>query len=515
MAPVRLWRRLRGSATRRAAAALTVALALAVADLLAGSSGPAPAAADPPVIAAQVSGTPIGHPQPAGYISLSMEFRALHQYAGRDPNRINPVLLALVRGLAPTGGQVLRVGGDSTDQTWWPMRGVLPPGGVSYGLTRGWMRTTRALARDLGDRLILGINLAARRPALAAAEARALLAGVGRANIAALEIGNEPDLYPVFAWFHDRRGRVVHSRSRQYSFSTWKSEFARWAAAMPSLPLAGPVFSSLRWMPGLDRFLAHQPGLGVVTFHRYPLRGCINNPNDASYASIDHLLADSASAGLAAEVQPYAAVSHAHGLRFRLDELNSAACTGRRGVSDTFAASLWLVDTLFNLARAGVDAVNLHTLPGAPYEPFSFSHAGDGWHAFVHPSYYGALLFDRAFPPGSRLLPVSASAGPVKVWAAAGSDGHQRVVIINKQASTPVTVQLSLPNNTRPLTAAALTAPSLAATSGVTLAGQSFGEDTTTGTLTGAPQHSTVSPSDTGHGYSVTVAAGSAMLLTQ
>ncbi len=104
---------------------------------------------------------------------------------------------------------MLRIGGDSTDWTWWPVRGYVRPGGVSYNLGKGWLRTTHALAVDTGAKLILGINLATARPALATDEAQALLQGIGRSNVSALEIGNEPDLYGVFAWYRDRLNHVV------------------------------------------------------------------------------------------------------------------------------------------------------------------------------------------------------------------------------------------------------------------------------------------------------------------
>ncbi len=448
----------------------------------------------------------------AGFIGISFEYRALHAYTGRDPDHVNPVLVALLRGLAPGGSQVLRIGGDSTDQTWWPMRGVIPPGGINYDLTPGWLRTTRALAQTLRAKLILGVNLAARRPALAAAEARALIAGIGAGNIRALEIGNEPDLYPVLAWYRDRLGRVVHTRSSNYTLNTLISEFARWRAAMPQVPLAGPTLSGLKWMSGLGQFISAERDLTVVTFHRYPLRGCVNNPNDPSFASIQNLLADAASAGLAAGVAPYVQVAHQHGLPFRLDELNSAACTGRRGVSDTFASALWLVDTLFNMTAVGVDAVNLHTLPGAAYQPFSFTQDAAGWHAFVAPSYYGALMFTRAFPPGATLLPVTAPPGPVKVWATTDRDGRVRVTMINK-SPTPVVVNLQLPGAQTALSAQALIAPGLSATDGVTFAGQTFGDRTDTGLLPGAPSGATIDP--VAGTYPVPVAGDSAVLVTR
>ncbi len=56
-------------------------------------------------------------------------------YTGRNPRAVNPVLVQLLRQLCPGQTPVLRIGGDSTDATWWPMRGVIPPGGVTYSLT--------------------------------------------------------------------------------------------------------------------------------------------------------------------------------------------------------------------------------------------------------------------------------------------------------------------------------------------------------------------------------------------
>ena len=482
--------------------------------LIAFAAAAPSAAADVPTESVQVSASPYGQAMPSSFLGVSFEYKATHLYTGRDPGNINPVLVSLLKGLAPRQAPVVRIGGDSSDQTWWPLRHVIPPGGVSYRLTKGWLRTTKAFAKALGGKLILGINLADGRPALAAAEARALLQGVGIARILALEIGNEPDLYHVFPWYRDRRDRVVFSRPANWNLAAFTKDFARWRGAMPSAPLAGPAFSSVNWMPGLDRFLASQRRLSVVTFHRYPLRACVADTTSPFYASIPNLLADASSAGIAQQVAPYTQVAHAHGLPFRLDELNSASCSGKTGVSDTFASALWVLDTLFDMAAVGVDGVNFHALPGAAYEPFTFSQRGATWSAFVHPLYYGALAFSQAFPPGAHLLNVTAPAGAVKVWATQAADGHTRVVLINKSADTPMSVELTLPGDaTAPLSSEALSAPSLSATGGVTLGGQTFGSETTTGTLPGTP---TVTPVTPNLGtYTVSLPAASAMLLTR
>jgi hypothetical protein len=459
-----------------------------------------------------VGSTPIGGRMPNGFVGLSLEYPALHRYTGRDPRAVDPVLVALIRGLDPRQAPVLRIGGNSADHTWWPERGVVVPGGVSYRLTKGWLRTTGALAAELGARMIMGIDLAARRPALAAAEARAILQGIGRRYVAALEIGNEPDLYGIFPWYRDLQGHVLSARAHRYNLGSYINDFSRWRAVLPDVPLAGPAFSATNWMSGLDRFLSAEPGVGVVTFHRYPLRACVKDATSPSYASIANLLSNVSSSGLAQSVASYVAAAHARGLPFRVGEMNSASCEGRAGVSDTFASALWVLDTLFAMASVGVDGVNVHSLPGAAYELFTVTHPGGQWQAFVHPEYYGMLLFGQAFPPGARLLPASAPSGPVRAWATSAPDGRTHVVLINKDSAAH-TVRLQMPTSLSSATLEWLQAPSAASTSGVTLGSRSFGPETTTGTLPGSPVTQPVIPLL--GTYTIDMPAASAVMLTR
>lgn len=485
--------------------------ALGLAALGLALAGPAAARAD--VLSASVSSAPQGQAMAPGFLGASFEYRALHQYTGRDPRTIDPVLLGLLKGITPGQGPVIRIGGDSTDGTWWPIRGMIPPGGIYYRLTQGWLRTTHALATDLGAKLILGINLAAGRPAIAAAESRALLAGVGRENIAAFEIGNEPDLYGVFPWYRDRRGHLYRSRGRGYDLAHYTREFSHWAKAIPTMPLAGPATSGPSWMGGLGSFIATQPRLKLVTYHRYPLRACVSDQTSPQFPTIANLLADSSSRGLAQGLAAYVRVAHAKGLAFRVAEMNSASCQGAAGVSDTFASALWSLDTMFNLASVGVSGVNFHMLPGSHYELFTVSQDSRGaWQAFVHPEYYGLLMFSQAYPPGARLLPVHAAAGPVKVWATRGADGVTRVVAINQDPAAEHDVTVQLPGGSGPGSLETLNAPSVSATSEVSLGGQTFGAETTTGTLPGPPATTPVLPV-TG-GYSIPLPPASAAMLT-
>jgi hypothetical protein len=450
-------------------AALAAAFLAAVAVVLANIDSPTASDPGTPTASATVGPEPTGRPLPPGFVGLSLEYPAVPEYAG---------LVALIRDLSPGQRPVLRVGGNSTDETWSPQAGEVAPRHARYALTDAWLSATRGLAAALDARLILGLNLAGGSPAAAAAEARALARAIGPRYIQAFEIGNEPDLYGLFPW---REGG--YRRPADYSLNDLIGEFSRWRAAIGrALPVAGPAYATFDW--SLGRFIDAEAGLTLATFHHYPLDACLTKPSATGYPTVARLLGDEASSDFAALLAPAVAAAHAHHRPFRLDELNSASCSGKWGVSNTFASALWILDTLFDLAREGVDGVNVHTFPGAAYAPFE--------RGIVRPEYYGMLLFTQAFPAGARLLPVRVSpAGPLKVWATEGQG--IRIVLINKDPRRAYQVRLRAPVLAR---TELLSAPSAWSTGGVTLRDRPIA----------TPVNGV---------YSITVPAASAELLTQ
>jgi hypothetical protein len=261
-------------------------------------------------------------------------------------------------------------------------------------------------------------------------------------------------------------------------------------------------------------FMRNNPRLRYLTIHRYPLRNCYVPPSSVQYPTVPNLLSSYATADMAAGVARYVQLAHAAGRKIRIDELNSVACHGKRGVSDTFAASLWSVDALFELARLGVDGVNLHTLPHSAYQLFSFRHAGGHWSAAVAPVYYGLDLFSQAAPPGSRLLKIDGvrhSPG-LSVWATRSPDGQVRAVIDNENQTRRVSLGLRAPGGTSgPAMLSRLSAPGVHARAHVSLGGASFGAHTDTGVL---PTARAVALEEHGGLYSLSVPAGSAALIT-
>ena len=465
-----------------------------------------PGRSDPKPVAVTLHDPPAAPRIPAGFIGLSLEYEAVPAYAGTNPEALNPVFEQLVRNLTPGQAPVLRIGGDSTDRTWWPVPGMARPGGVTYSLTPRWASVTAALARELHARLVLGINLKADSTTLARHEADQLAQRIGARRIEALELGNEPELYGMFPWY--RVGaRAVKARARSYSPAAFGRDYARMANVVRRLPLAGPASGQPVWSAYTPNLISAQPRLRLVTLHRYATRGCFTTPTSPQYHTIQNLLTPFATQGLAATVSPYAHLP----VPLRIDELGSVNCGGTRGVSDTFASSLWALDTLFQLAKIGVSGVNFHTFAGARYQPFTFQHPAGAWRASVKPVYYGMLMFARAAPPGSQLLAGSGHVAPaLDVFSTRGTDGVIRTVLVN-YGSQKREVTLGLPAQGT-ATVQRLEAPTLRAKTGVTIGGQSFGAQTGTGRLTGARHESTAGSED--GTYRVTVPAASAALLT-
>ena len=455
----------------------------------------------------------VGRPIPAGFLGLSLEYGTVPAYAGTDPHAINPVLVQLIRNLVPGQRPVLRIGGDSTDWTWWPVASMPRPPGVTLDLSPGWLATVRALAEQARARLILGVNLEADIPAIAAVEARALLDGIGRQYVAALEIGNEPELYGLLPWYRGPGGQGVLGRSPSYDMQAYTEEFSRFRSALPQVPLMGPATGWFSWLSNAAQLLAAEPRLGAVTFHVYPLNSM--NPDSPLYPTVPHLLASDASRRPLRVLEPDVALAHSHHAAFRIDEMNSVCCGGKVGVSDTFASALWALDALFNAASAGVDGVNIHTHDRTANKLFVFNKLNGHWVAMVHPVYYGLLMFARAALPGAHLLQVAgANSDQIRSWATLASDGRTRLVLINDSLaqSHTVVVRVPAPAPAGRAVLERLHAPSPYASSGITLAGQSFGSQTATGALTGAVASSSLMPSG-GH-YTVTLPAASAAMLT-
>ncbi len=494
-----------------------IAAAVACAGAVRARASVAPA----PVFSVSV-GAAQGQAIASDFLGLALEYRGIPGLVGTNSKAVNPVLVQLIRNLVPTGRPMLRIGGQSTDRSWWPVRGIAQPRGVSYNLTPSWTASARALAQATNARLILGLGLEANEPKIDAVQAYELIKRLGRRYVDALEIGNEPELYTAFPWYRTLHGATlpwygnvglpIFARPPGYNPKAFLGEFSRAVQAVSGVPIAGPATGNLAWLEPFAGTLSAASRVKVITWHAYGLNECIKDRSSPQYPSVPNLLSPLASRGLVNGISSSVTLAHRTGASFRIGELGSVTCNGRLGVSNTFASALWATDALFSIAAAGVDGVNLHTFQGAANGLFDFGYSGGHWEAAVHPLYYGALMFARAAPAGSRLLRVSApSQNRVRVWATLAPDHQVRVLLINDSLTHSEQASVRALNAAAPAGVQRLVAPSAYATGPDRLGGQSFGAQTPTGLL--APPQSTVIASRGGR-YAVTLPAASAALVT-
>jgi hypothetical protein len=409
-----------------AVAAVAAAVAGAVAGARDGGGGPAGAPARATV---RVDARARGPTVPPSFLGLSVEWDSVWAYA-----RAHRAVARLLAPIARAQGTppALRIGGDSGDQAWWNPRGRPRPPAVLQDVGPATLGAVGRLARALHGPVALGVDLALGDPAnaraLATAAARRLPAG----RLATLEVGNEPDLFARGRTF--RIGRHVHRRlvkDPHYSLARYAADATRYLEALdvplragaraPRLAVGG--FAGPAWWPALPGLLARWRGrAGELDAHLYALADC-----DAATPPAGWLTSPAASAGRVATLRPLLATARRARLPLRVTELNSAACGGRAGLSDTPAAALWLADTLFALLRLGAAGADVHTWDGARYAPFAVRAEP----AAARPPLAGMRAFARAAPTGSRLVATHVTGGDrLRAWATAGRRGAVRIALL-------------------------------------------------------------------------------------
>jgi hypothetical protein len=177
-----------------------------------------------------------------------------------------------------------------------------------------------------------------------------------------------------------------------------------------------------------------------------------------------------------------------------MSECNSFSFGGASGVSNSYASSLWVLDFLFNTAMAGAAGVNMHGGGNAPgYTPIADD---SGAVIEARPEYYGLLLF--ALAGTGTLLETRLSVGSVDATAYAlrTPSGGLNVILVNKDVVQNLTLTIEANQTIQTASMQIMTAPSLAALSGVTIQGATMNNDgsfapASPGTLTPAGDRTT------------------------
>ena len=463
-----------------------------------------------PQVTVTLSGSQVGPPVPAGFVGLATEYWNVEQEVGTDPKRPDVAFEQVLRNLSPDGGFNLRIGGDSTDWTWWPIAGMKQPPWVRWTMTPTWAAVTDRLVDDLHAHLIVGVNMEAGSLKVAGAEIHEIRSVIGGSAPITFELGNEPELYSHFAFYHDTGGQAVLGRPKSYSLLAMTSQWNEMANALPGVRFAGPGFSGLNALPYVDEVLAESHRrLSLLTLHTYPLKStrCTGRtpPTDSQLFTASSLQT------LASGVGTWAGLAHQHGVGVRVDEMNSVTCGGQPGITGSFGPALWALNILPLYVEAGVNGVNFQSRPSTAQNLIQTNDTHAGWRVLVEPEYYGLMAFAQLTPPGSKMLKVGAMPSGLYAWADRTPQGLKHVVITNVGAA-PVT--LAVPANGAKGTASVETLSDssgrLSALGGVKLGGQTI--STSTGRLTGTPVSKTVSSSS--GAYDVTVAPSSAAIVT-
>jgi Glycosyl hydrolase family 79 C-terminal beta domain len=445
----------------------------------------------------QIDTARTGYSIPRSFLGLSFEWGAARPFMGIPSTGINPIFRQLIANLLENndGPVMVRIGGDSTDLL--PSNGKPDPVELS-----GYVQ----LHHDIGANFFLSTNLGSGDPKLAATQAQFFAKTMPADSLKAVEIGNEPDQFAS-------KGR----RPQPYTFADYLRDFSLWQSTMkpvlpPGLKVMGPSWASPASLDDLPKFLKEEgDNLAVVSQHWYAGVACGNKP-----IATDYLLESGASDSGAKIVASSVGLAHSKGLPFRIGEMNSIACDGRVGVTDTFASALWVVDALFEMASVGVDGVHIHMDTDDNYGPFLFTvDTSVTPHRYsiktIRPEYYGMLLFQRAAPAGAKLVHANLNTpSNVKTWATLDDHRVLRVTLINKDKKSARRIVLRA-SGYGAATLERLIAPSFDAKTGVTLDGMTF-DGSQDGKPLGAPNTESVAPSK--GAYEVQLPAASAALLT-
>jgi hypothetical protein len=439
-----------------------------------------------------------GRPIPNSFLGLSIEYSQIVDLTTPE-NGHQAAFINLINNLQQYNGPfILRIGGNSTDKTFWQGLPDTTPhyavaaaennAGANNGaganranrkkkmaitLTPELITNLQGVIAETHCKLILGLNLACDNPNSTMVWAKKAIAGLG-SSIMAFEIGNEPSGYAKNGY-----------RPKDYNLATYYKEYEKYVATLRPLltngiQIAGGAFCC-GWLASTTQFVQQEhQNVNIVTVHYYSLSGAktlpapIENEDVADspvkkpsrVPTIAHLLANSSSTAYAIKGQDFINAAASYNLPVRWAEMNSVNNGGNANVSGSFAAALWAVDSLFEILHSGATGVNFHM--GADYATFQWNRDNK---LQVCPLYYGQLFFAQAVQNHARLIPVDyQTTANVKIWATLDAANVLRIVVINKDLTHNAQLSIAIPGRSQ-AQLETMFAPSVEAKTGVMIDG--------------------------------------------
>jgi len=400
---------------------------------------------------------------------------------------------------------------------------------------------------DKSNKYFIGFDFVDDNLTIATGMVSSITSGVlNPASIEALELCNEPD------------GYVAGAKS-SYSYNQFLTdEQTFWNAISPisnGLKVAAPVFTGNDTSYSESNYLQLRSShVSMFDFHYYGGANCTSAPAQNA------LLLPSSLAPTNGYQNNYPADSYLSSAitaaqnagitSIRAGEMNSIACHGAFGVSDTFSSALWAMDMGMSYAASGVTGINFFlatdqsyhkALSGDnAYNAFDFTYTTGTtrtWSlAYVAPEYYGMMMLDYMVANNAGVIasPVINNPGRFSAWATKDTSGVLHVLLLNKEdgtngaVSSTGTVQLMLAGRgtatvTRlkssniyggwwnPSTGTINTTGSVTGETGITINGQTF-DASPDGSIQGTATSEMVTPVN--GTYPLNVPVANAVILT-
>lgn len=423
---------------------------------------------------------------PSGFTGLGFETDML---TGSALAETNTALVRMVKLLGAQGS--IRIGGVSTDQLFWTGRPRNGSTDVDSLYTDDIARLF-AFTKATGWKVLFALNLAQSTTAKTAEEAEYVVTS-GGSNLSALELGSAPDTYT-------EQGLRPSGFTNTDFQNEWDSFYASVHPEVPKTAFAGPCTNNnMAWL--LPFIPAESTRVALITNHYYRT----GSPTSSS-ATVTHLLETDGT--LLTDLTEAMAACRTAGIPLRMEECNSVAGGGKKGVSNTFASALWGLDFMYILAGAGVTGVNFQGNDNSYYSPLSITPTD----VTAEPLFYGMLCFQLGSQ--GRFIPLALSNTSnlnVTAYAVLADNGKITLTVVNKNSTVnaDLTITAGMPLTSAGYITLASAAASLTATSGITLGGnavKSNGDFTT-------PVYTPITQI-TGDTALITVPAASAMVIS-
>ena len=274
---------------------------------------------------------------PPDFCGLSYELKLVLTNATTGKHYFRPDNKPLLNTFLTLGIKHLRVGGNTAERITVPIP------------DRADIDSLFAFAKAAGIKVIYTVRMESNTPAAAAEIAKYVMDNY-KPYVSCLTVGNEPDKpwkYPAYL-----------EEWKKFTATIQSPEYA------PEAKFCGPSTTpqGVEWSKAFANDMGGWDHLAYVTQHDYPRRNgeVVTNAVIAAEGR-ERLLSPDMYQVYQKFHDVFVPTVKAKGIGYRLEEANSYSRGGAVGVSDTFTASLWIIDYLYWWASHDALGINFHT----------------------------------------------------------------------------------------------------------------------------------------------------------